>query len=61
MNLYLTPFTEINLAEQPFQPDSWAQHVSICLRPNVSTTSLVLPCIVPTFHEDTRNLHILHT
>ena len=59
MNLYITPFTETNLAEKPFQPDSWIQHISICLRPTVSTTSLVLPSIVPTFHA--RNLHILHT
>ena len=61
MNLYLKPFAEINLVEQSFQSDSWAQHISICLRPNATTTTLVLPSIVPTFHEDTRNLHILHT
>ena len=36
------------------------EHISICLRRIVSTTSLGLRRIVPTFHEDTRNLHILH-
>ena len=50
MNLYLKP--EINLAEKPFQRDSWTQHISIRLRPIFSTTSLALPRIVPTFHED---------
>ena len=57
MNLNLKPFAEINLAEQPFQRDSWTQHILIRLRPIVSTTSLALPPIVPTFHEDTCNLH----
>ena len=61
MNLYLKSFAETNLAEQPFQRDSWTRHISIRLQPNVSTTSLALPCIIPTFHEDTCNLHILHT
>ena len=61
MNLYLKPSAQINLAEQPFQRDSWSQHILIRLRPNVSTTSLPQPCIVPTFHKDSRNLHILHT
>ena len=27
----------------------------------VSTTSLALPCIVPTFDEGTRNFHVLHS
>ena len=60
MNLYLKPFAEINLAEQPFQLDSWTQHIPIRLRPVVSTTSPILTRIIPTFHEDTRSLHILH-
>ena len=29
MNLYLKPFAEINLAEQPFQRDSWTQSMRI--------------------------------
>ena len=37
------------------------QPLSIRLPPNVSTTSLTLPCIVSTFHKDTCNLPTLHT
>ena len=59
--LIFKPFAEINLAEQPFQLDSWTQHILIPLWPIVSTISLTLPCILPTFHKDTCNLHILHT
>ena len=59
MNLYSKLFAEINLAEQSSQRDSWAQHMSTCPWSTTSTTSLTLPCIVPTFHEDTRNLRIL--
>ena len=61
MNLYLKSFAQINLAEQPFQRDSWTQHILIRLRPNFSTASLDQPCIVSTFHKYSRNLHILHT
>ena len=60
MNLNLKPLTEINLAMQPFQRDSWTQYTSICIQPIVSTTSLALPRIVPRFHKDTRNLHIFY-
>ena len=47
VNLYLKPFAEINLAEQPLQHYSWTQHISIRLQPTVSKTPLALPLIVP--------------
>ena len=53
VNLYLKRFAETNLAEQPFQRGSWKQQTSMRQQPIVSTTSLALPRIVPTYHEDT--------
>lgn len=60
MNLHLKSFAEINLAEQTFQRDCWTQYI-ISLWPIISTTSLALQHIVPTFHEDKHILHILHS
>ena len=57
-NLYLQCLPVIILVEQPLQRVSWTAQISILLLAKVSTISLALPRMVPTFRDAIRSLNL---
>ena len=57
-NLYLQCLPVIILVEQPLQQISWTAQISILLLAKVSTISLALPRMVPTFRDAIRSLNL---
>ena len=57
-NLYLQCLPVIIRVEQLLQSVSWTAQVSVLLLARVSTTSLALPRMVPTFRDAIRSLNL---
>ena len=57
-NLYLQCLPVIILVEQPLQRVSWTAQISILLVAKVSTISLALPRMIPTFRDAIRSLNL---
>ena len=57
-SLYLQCLPLIIFVEQPLQRVSWTAQISILLLAKVSTISLALPCMVPTFSDIIHSLNL---
>ena len=57
-NLYLQCLPVIIVVEQSLQRVSWTAQISILLLAKVSTISLPLPCVVPTFRDAICSLYL---